>query len=123
MLQHAEWFLHLRASRARRTVMATIIVVVVATSSASLAACDQSCGRRADSRLSGFDDDRDAQSLVGLTRDEIHARLGTPTSERFSPEWDSTYWIRPQGFCMDGWYLVVEFDEQQVVTRATVLPG
>lgn len=100
-----------------------ISVALLVGAGASSAACDQSCERGADSRLKQMDDDSDALMLVGLTRDEVVARFGPPSSERFSPEWDSTYWIRSQGFCMDGWYLVVDFDEQQMVVRAKVLPG
>lgn len=81
---------------------------------------DRNCSRGPDHTLDRFSSDRDADRLIGLTREEVIADLGEPTSTRFAPEWDMNYWLRPQGFCMDGWYLVLNLSDGRVV-QAKVL--
>lgn len=58
-----------------------------------------------------------------MGRTQVVALLGEPTSERFSPEWDASYWVRPLGYCIDALYLVVEYDGDDVVSRAELKPG
>ncbi|MCA9844506.1 MAG: hypothetical protein KC491_07590 [Dehalococcoidia bacterium] len=72
----------------------------------------------------GFDEFHsydDAQSLVGLSENDIVGRFGLPTTEKWEPEWDAAYWMRPQGFCMDGWYLVLNYDDSREVVAAGVV--
>ena len=59
--------------------------------------------------------------MIGLTEAEVLETLGEPTSERFAPEWESSYWLRPQGFCMDGHYLVINYDLDRRVSDARVV--
>jgi hypothetical protein len=97
----------------------------IAVASASLSGCgwiSSGCARAPDSRLSGIQDEADAQALVGLNRVDILNRFGPDTGKRFD-DWDATYWLRPQGLCMDGWYLAIDYDDQQVVESAALLPG
>lgn len=81
------------------------------------------CERGPDHRLDAFKNDSDARKLVGLRKEDVSKRLGTPTSRRFDGEWDISYWLRPRGLCMDGWYLVMSFNEDGTVADARVLPG
>ncbi|MEZ4492449.1 MAG: hypothetical protein R3C29_03940 [Dehalococcoidia bacterium] len=72
----------------------------------------------------GFDEFHsydDAQSLVGLSENDIVGRFGLPTTEKWEPEWDAAYWMRLQGFCMDGWYLVLNYDDSREVVAAGVV--
>lgn len=99
----------------------------LAVSSASFvtatgAACSETCPRKPDHRLDGIRTDTDAERLLGLTRAEVIAKLGPPTSPSLDPGGDMNYWLRPQGFCMDGWYLALDLEDERVV-RARVVPG
>ncbi len=79
-----------------------------------------SCQRGPDHRFDRFKNDGDATVLVGLAEQDVKARFGPPGA-RFAPEWDMSYWMRPQGLCMDGWYLVLDLDGDGVVRDARVL--
>ena len=79
------------------------------------------CSRGPDGRLARYDDPREARSLVGRSRDEVTREIGTPTSERFASEWDASYWLRAQGFCMDGWFLVLDYDADDRVADARIV--
>lgn len=89
-----------------------------------VASCDfgsSGCERKPDRRLAEFRDSTDAAALVGLSEEDVRARIGQPSSDRF-PDWDETFWLRPQGLCMDGWYLALKY-ENGVVSEAAVIPG
>lgn len=84
-------------------------------------AVDPECPTGPDHRLDEYITTRDATSLIGLPEAEVSRKLGPPTSDKFEPEWDRSYWLRPQGFCIDGWYLVLDLDDHGVVVDARVI--
>jgi len=96
-----------------------LAIVAMSMSCDSRGACDPGPDRR----LDRYQTDDDAQRLVGMGRTQVVALLGEPTSERFSPEWDASYWVRPLGYCVDALYLVVEYGGDNVVSRAELKPG
>lgn len=111
------------SASSQRLIMLAVVIVIGAVSCGCFVTGGSECERPPDSRLDGYRDDDDARRLVGLSRDEVVQMIGEPTTERFSPEWDMSYWLRPRGLCMDGWYLVVQLDEAERVTEARLLPG
>jgi len=86
--------------------------------------CSSACARPSDSRFDRVQSDADAQKYVGWSRDEVVSAFGeTAGASRLPGEWEVTYWMRPRGFCMDGWYLALDFGSDDRVSRAGVRPG
>jgi hypothetical protein len=119
---------HLRSSRFGRNA-AVVAIVAAATAGAVLtiglfvfARSWGDCGRAPDHRFDAYHADSDAVSLQGAPAAAIDQQLGPATSSRFGPGWDRSYWLRSRG-CLDGWYLVLNFDDQGLVREARVLPG
>lgn len=113
-----------RVRRATQRVAATALVAVLALTAFAGPGCSSGCARPPDSRFDDIRDNTDAQALVGRTRADITAAFGdAPATSRFPGEWDTSYWMRPQGMCMDGWYLVLDFGRDGRVTHAAVRPG
>lgn len=103
-------------------VLIAIFSVVLLTQRAWTEAFD--CPRERESRFDAFQTTEQAErQLLGRTRDDIVAEHGQPDSERFGSEYDATYWMRPQGFCVGAWYLAIKFSDLGVAVEAAVLPG
>lgn len=82
------------------------------------------CPRDRDSRFNAIRTTADAeQEFLGKTRDEIVEQYGQTGAARFGTDYDATYFMRPQGFCMDGWYLAINFDNDGFAVHAAVIPG
>lgn len=113
----------IRARTATQRVAATALVAILAFTAFAGTGCSSGCARPPDSRFDAIRDNTDAQALVGRTRADITAEFGdAPATSRFAGEWDTSYWMRPQGMCMDGWYLVLDFGRDGHVTHAAVWP-
>ena len=102
-----------------------VVLVLVATT-LSMSSCgfgfnSENCANPPNHGFDEFHSYDDAQSLVGLSENDIVGRFGLPTTEKWEPEWDAAYWMRPQGFCMDGWYLVLNYDDSREVVAAGVV--
>ena len=102
--------------------LTAVFSVVLLTQRADTDALD--CPRERDSRFDAFQTTEQAErNLLGRTRDDIATEYGQPDSERFGSEYDATYWMRPRGFCVGGWYLAIKFNDLGVAVEAAVLPG
>ena len=113
----------------RRTLMLAIVavgvpcagfIIALAWTGADFVAVSE-CGQSVDAGLNEFRESADAERLIGQTRAEVIASIGEPTSTRFAPEWDMSYRLRTQGFCVDSWYLVLNTSSDGVVTDAAIL--
>lgn len=121
------WGVRMSEGVALRTRVGALLLVCLVLPAATMfglgaTACSETCARRPDHRLDRFKTDADTAPLIGLSRSEVFARLGPPTSPSLQTGGDMNYWLRPQGFCMDGWYLAL-YLEDDVVVRARVIGG
>lgn len=110
----------------RITIVSVGLAGVFAIAFLTQRACAEAwvCPRERDSHFDAFQTTEQAErTLLGRTRDNIAAEYGQPDSERFGSEYDATYWMRPRGFCVGGWYLALNFDDQGVAVEVAVLPG
>lgn len=100
---------------------AVSVLVVLAFAGETL---QEPCPRDRDERFNAIKTTADAEQVfLGKSRDEIVEQYGQPGPARFGTDYDATYFMRPQGFCMDGWYLAINFDSHGVAVEAAVLPG
>jgi len=73
-------------------------------------------------RLRMADDLVDSKKLIGLTRQEVVARLGEPPKTEYFKEFDMVYYLGPErGFIsIDSEWLVLKLGPEGRVVRATI---